>query len=83
MLSNIGIGLIISVLILSFLTIYSASLDLETSSQTIKKSIYKLSLFQTTFTILSFLTLIIGFLNSDFSLVNVYENSHTEKPFFY
>jgi len=83
MLSNIGIGLIISVLILSFLTIYSAILDLKTSGQIIKKNIYKLSLFQTTFTILSLLTLIIGFLNSDFSLVNVYENSHTEKPFFY
>jgi cytochrome c-type biogenesis protein CcmF len=83
MLSNIGIGLIISVLILSFLTIYSAILDLKTSGQIIKKNIYKLSLFQTTFTILSLLTLIIGFLISDFSLVNVYENSHTEKPFFY
>ena len=83
MLSNIGIGLIIIVLILSFLTIYTASHDLKTSGQSIKKSIYKLSLFQTTFTVLSFFTLIIGFINSDFSLINVYENSHTTKPFFY
>ena len=83
MLSNIGIGLIVIVLILSFLTIYTASHDLKTSGQSIKKSIYKLSLFQTTFTVLSFFTLIIGFINSDFSLINVYENSHTTKPFFY
>ena len=83
MLSNIGIGLIILVLILSFLTIYTASLDLNTSSQIIKKNIYKLSLFQTTFIVLSFFTLIIGFIISDFSLINVYENSHTTKPFFY
>ena len=83
MLSNIGIGLITLVLILSFLNIYTASLDLKTSSQFIKKNIYKLSLFQTTFSILSLLTLIIGFINSDFSLINVYENSHTTKPFFY
>ena len=83
MLSNIGIGLIILVLILSFLTIYTASLDLKIAGQFIKKSIYKLSLFQTTFTVLSFFTLIIGFINSDFSLINVYENSHTTKPLFY
>ena len=83
MLSNIGIGLIFLVLILSFLNIYAASLDLKTPSQIIQKNVYKLSLFQTTFTILSFFTLIIGFINSDFSLINVYENSHTAKPFFY
>ena len=83
MLSNIGIALISSVLILSFLIIYNSSLDLKTSSQSVKKNIYKLSLYQTTFTVLSFFTLVIGFVNSDFSLINVYENSHTAKPFFY
>ena len=83
MLSNIGIGLVVLVLILSFSIIYTASFDLKNSRQTIKKNIYKLSLFQTTFTVLSFFTLIIGFTNSDFSLINVYENSHTTKPFFY
>jgi cytochrome c-type biogenesis protein CcmF len=83
MLSNIGISLIVLVLIFGFLNIYTASLDLKTSSPSINKSIYKLSLFQTTFIILSFFTLIIGFINSDFSLINVYENSHTAKPLFY
>jgi len=83
MLSDIGISLVVLILILSFSIIYISSLDLKTPSRTIKKSIYKLSLFQTTFTILSFFTLIIGFISSDFSLINVYENSHTTKPFFY
>ena len=83
MLSNIGIGLVVLVLILSFLIIYTSILDLESSGRVIKKNIYKLTLFQTTFTILCFFTLIIGFINSDFSLINVYENSHTTKPFFY
>ncbi len=83
MLSSIGNILVILVLTLSFLIIYNASLDIKFSSQSIKKNIYKLSLFQTTFTVLSFFTLIIGFVISDFSLINVYENSHTAKPFFY
>ena len=83
MLSNIGIVLISLVLILSFLIIYNSSLDLKIASQSVGKNIYKLSLFQTTFTVLSLFTLIIGFVNSDFSLINVYENSHTAKPFFY
>ena len=83
MLSNIGIILVFSILVSSLFIIYNAYLDLKTSNQIVKKSIYKLSLFQTTFTILSFFTLITGFINSDFSLINVYENSHTAKPFFY
>ena len=83
MLNNIGICLVILILALSFLIIYIAYHDSKTSKQVIKKSIYKLSLFQITFTILSFFTLIIGFIKSDFSLINVYENSHTTKPLFY
>jgi cytochrome c-type biogenesis protein CcmF len=83
MLSNIGIGLVYLILALSFLIIYNAHLDLKIINTTVKKIIYKLSLFQITFTILSFFTLILGFINSDFSLVNVYENSHSAKPLFY
>jgi len=83
MLSNIGISLIVLISILSLLIIYTASFDLKISRPVIKKSIYKLSLFQTTFTVLCFFTLIIGFISSDFSIINVYENSHTSKPFFY
>ena len=83
MLSNIGSILILSVLSLSLLIIYNSYLDLKNNNQLIKKSIYSLSLFQITFTILSFFTLIVGFIYSDFSIINVYENSHSEKPLFY
>ena len=83
MLSNIGEFLVFSILALSFLIIYNARLDIKTRNQNVKKIIYNLSLLQITFTILSFFTLIIGFINSDFSLINVYENSHTAKPLFY
>ena len=83
MLSNIGSTLVFFILSLSLLIIYNSYLDIRTNNQSIKKSIYNLSLFQATFTILSFLTLILGFIFSDFSIVNVYENSHTTKPLFY
>ena len=83
MLSNIGSILILSILSLSLLIIYNSYLDLKNNNQLIKKSIYSLSLFQITFTILSFFTLIVGFIYSDFSIINVYENSHSEKPLFY
>ena len=83
MLSNIGLVLVLLIVSLSLLIIYNAYFDIETKNQTIKKSIYKLSLLQVTFTILSFFTLVISFIYSDFSIVNVYENSHTTKPLFY
>ena len=83
MLSNIGEILVFLILASSFFIIYNAYLDIQIRNQIIKKIIYNLSLFQITFTILSFFTLIIAFVNSDFSLTNVYENSHTAKPLFY
>ncbi len=83
MLSNIGSILVLLILSLSLLIIHNAYLEIKTNNQLIKKRIYNLSLFQTTFTILSFFTLILGFIYSDFSIVNVYENSHTAKPLFY
>ena len=83
MLSNFGLTSLILTLIFSTIIIYNSFLDLKVSNTLINKSIYRLSLFQTTFAILSFFTLIIGYSISDFSLINVYENSHTSKPFFY
>jgi len=83
MLSNTGTTLVFLILVLSLSIIYNSYLDLKIRNQIVKKIIYNLSLFQITFTILSFFTLIIGFINSDFSLINVYENSHTAKPLFY
>jgi cytochrome c-type biogenesis protein CcmF len=83
MLSNFGSALVYFILGLSMLIIYNSYLEIKTNNQIIKKNIYNLSLFQITFTILCFLTLVAGFIYSDFSMVNVYENSHTKKPLFY
>ena len=83
MLSNIGSSLIFCILGLSLIIIYSSYIDIKTNNKIIRKSIYSLSLFQITFTISCFLTLILGFIYSDFSIVNVYENSHSAKPVFY
>ena len=38
---------------------------------------------QSTTIIICFFTLVAGFLISDFSVINVYQNSHTLKPIFY
>ena len=83
MLSSFGSVLILLVISLSSLIIYNSYLDTKTDNQIIKKSIYKLNLFQITFTVLSLFTLVTGFIYSDFSIINVYENSHTTKPLFY
>ena len=83
MLSNIGQILVFLILASSFCIIYNAYLDIKIRNQIVKKIIYNISLLQITFTLLSFFTLIIGFVSSDFSLINVYENSHTTKPLFY
>jgi cytochrome c-type biogenesis protein CcmF len=83
MLSNFGLILVFFIFSLSLLIIYNSYLDIKTNSQSIKKIIYNLSLLQITFTIMSFLTLVAGFVYSDFSIINVYENSHSAKPLFY
>ena len=48
-----------------------------------EKNLVYLSFFQITFIIASFLLLIFAFVFSDFSLLAVYQNSHTAKPIFY
>ena len=83
MLGNIGVTLVFFVFSLTLFIIYNSYLDLKMNNQLIKKNIYNLSLFQITLAALSFFTLIAWFIYSDFSIVNVYENSHTAKPLFY
>jgi len=83
MLSNIGNTLLVSVLFLSVMAIYFSLNNLKENGNTISKRIYNLSLFQSTFSILAFFSLITAFIISDFSVSNVFENSHTDKPLFY
>ena len=83
MLSNIGNFLLFLNVFLSFLVIFYSFQNLKTSQNTIFKNIYQINLFQCTSIIVCFLTLISAFLTSDFSLLSVYQNSHSLKPTFY
>ncbi|MDA8764225.1 heme lyase CcmF/NrfE family subunit [Candidatus Pelagibacter bacterium] len=68
---------------MSFTIIYLALRCLKISGKFIPKTIYQISTLQSTLIIICFFTLIAGFIVSDFSLVTVYQNSHTLKPIFY
>ena len=83
MLSNFGIIFSSITLVTSFILIYFSFLELKISEIKIPKKIYNFSLVQLIFSLLSFLILLIGYVFSDFSMINVYENSHTTKPLFY
>ncbi len=83
MLSNFGVIFSSIALITSFILIYFSFLELKISDSKIPKKIYNFSLAQLIFSLLSFLILLIGYVFSDFSMINVYENSHTTKPLFY
>ena len=83
MLSNIGNSLIILCIFLSFFILYSSLECLKKETKQIPNKIFYLSLFQSTFSIACFFILIAGFIISDFSLINVFQNSHSAKPLFY
>ena len=74
---------IILTLALSIFIIYYSYESLKKKINFIETKIYKLSLYQVTFSILSFFILLTGFVISDFSLANVFENSHSDKPMMY
>ena len=56
---------------------------LKLTGNLIPKIIYQISTLQSTLIIICFFTLVAGFIVSDFSLITVYQNSHTLKPLFY
>jgi len=83
MLSEIGILFVLISILLSFFLIYFSALEIKEKNNFLSKKIKNFSLLQLIFTNLSFAILLIGYIFSDFSLINVYENSHTTKPLFY
>ena len=83
MLSNTGNILLIVSAFFTLTLIYSVYQNLKMKSLTIEKNLVYLSVFQITFIIASFILLILAFIFSDFSLLAVYQNSHTSKPLFY
>ncbi|MDA7689054.1 heme lyase CcmF/NrfE family subunit [Candidatus Pelagibacter sp.] len=57
--------------------------DFNNTNKQINQNILSLSFLQLVFVIVSFLSLIVSFINSDFSNETVFNNSHTTKPLFY
>jgi len=83
MLSNIGNTLLFLNIFLGIFIIYFSFQNLKNKKVLISKNIYHICLFQSTFIIICFLTLVAAFIISDFSIITVYQNSHSLKPFFY
>ena len=83
MLSNIGNTLLFLNIFLGISIIYFSFQNLRDKKVVVSKNIYHICLFQSTFIIICFLTLVTGFIISDFSIITVYQNSHSLKPFFY
>ena len=83
MLSNTGNFLLFLNIFLSTLIIYYSYNNLKTSDNLISQKVFKISILQSTSILICFFTLVSAFLVSDFSLITVYQNSHTLKPIFY
>ena len=83
MLSNIGNFLIIINILIGISIIYTTLKYIKKINYIISKKLYYLTIYQSTFTLLTFFILISGFIISDFSLLSVYQNSHSSKPLFY
>ena len=83
MLSNFGNLLLFVNIFISFSIIYFSYKCFKLSGNLIPKNIYQLNAIQSTFIIICFFTLIAAFIVSDFSLLTVYQNSHSLKPLFY
>ena len=83
MLSNLGNIILFLNVLISILLIRLAVKDLKIKSNIINKNILQISLLQSTLIIMSFFTLVTAFIVSDFSLVSVYQNSHSLKPLIY
>ncbi len=83
MLSNTGNILIFGSILSTSLITYLAFIKLKTKNFTIDKNLIFLSVSQITLIVTSFFLLIFSFVFSDFSLVAVYQNSHSAKPIFY
>ena len=83
MLSELGHLLIIFSILSSTCLIFYSVKEVKNKNILPSNTIKNLSFLQIITTSSSFIVLIIAYILSDFSLVNVYENSHTDKPIIY
>ena len=83
MISHLGSYSLIFCTIFAFLIILQSAKLIGNQSKIFPKKIYTIITLQLFFVSFSFSCLLIAFVSSDFSNITVYNNSHTEKPFFY
>ncbi len=83
MLSNLGNLILFISVFISLSIIYTSFVDLKDKKAVLRKKIYQLCSIQCTLIILVFFILVAAFIISDFSLITVYQNSHTLKPLLY
>ena len=83
MLSELGNLSVLISIILSFFLIFFSLREIKLNLIKPTSKIINLSRLQLSFTIMSFIILLLGYLFSDFSIINVYENSHSTKPLLY
>ncbi len=83
MLSNIGNSILFLNVFISLSIIYFSYQNLKSTSLNIANNIYQLCLLQSSTIIICFFTLIAAFIISDFSIMAVYQNSHSMKPLLY
>ena len=81
--SQLGFYSLIIGLIFSIILFPVAYRDLSIVNNSISSNIFSILSLKLFFVFLSFICLIISFINSDFSNETVYNNSHTTKPLFY
>jgi len=81
--NQIGYYSLILGLLFSFLLCTIAIQDFNKVNKKLNENIIILTFLQLTFVIVSFFSLILSFINSDFSNETVFNNSHTTKPLFY
>ena len=81
--SQLGYYSLLSGLIISFIIIFLAYKDLNFSKNVFDNKVIISVFFQLFFVFLSFISLVISFINSDFTNELVYNNSHTAKPLIY
>tara|TARA_Y100001970_G_C14244775_1_gene867368 strand:+ start:1704 stop:3584 length:1881 start_codon:yes stop_codon:yes gene_type:complete len=83
MLGNLGLYSVLIVLLISLLLTYLLAKEFQNNEKNLDKKIFILSLIQIIFSLGSFAILILSYVLSDFSVINVYENSHSSKPIIY
>ncbi len=83
MLSITGNILIFTIILITTLIIYKSFYSLKNKTIIATSSIYQLNLLQATLTITVFFVLVTAYIVSDFSLISVFQNSHTSKPLIY